>query len=320
MTNSTEFERLRRLHKVLVMFYEQNISQAKIAEMTGLSHTTVNRLVKEGQERGLVEITVKSPFGNMTDLGAIIAELGRIENAIVVPEVSTDPQITIKSTADAAVAALFETLEDGMTIAISGGLGVSAIVEAMKPKRSYDVTVVPATGGVQGKYYTDVNHVSMAMAEKLGGRALQLHAPIIAGSREARDTLLDVRSIRDVFDTARTADIAVMGIGSVRETTSTYLSLDGDIDRDDVLGAGACGELLAHLINADGKPCDYPANDRVVALSLDELRQIPHRFAIASGQHKAEPIASILRGDFLTTLAIDEQTAYAVTDILKGDA
>ncbi len=62
MTNSTEFERLRRLHKVLVMFYEQNISQAKIAEMTGLSHTTVNRLVKEGQERGLVEITVKSPL------------------------------------------------------------------------------------------------------------------------------------------------------------------------------------------------------------------------------------------------------------------
>ena len=320
MTNSTEFERLRRLHKVLVMFYEQNISQAKIAEMTGISHTTVNRLVKEGQERGLVEITVKSPFGNMTDLGAVIAELGRIDNAIVVPEVSTDPNITIKSTADAAAAALFEKLEDGMTIAISGGVGVSAIVEAMKPKRSYDVTVVPATGGVQGKYYTDVNQVSMAMAEKLGGRALQLHAPIIAGSRESRDTLLDVRSIRDVFDVTRKADIAVMGIGSVRASTSTYLSLDEDIDREEVLASGACGELLAHVINKDGAPSDYSGNDRVVALSLDELRQIPHRFAIASGQHKAEPIAAVLRGDFLTTLAMDEQTAYAVNDILKGDA
>jgi DNA-binding transcriptional regulator LsrR (DeoR family) len=320
MTNSTEFERLRRLHKVLVMFYQQNISQAKIAEMTGLSHTTVNRLVKEGQERGLVEITVKSPFGSMLDLGTLIAEMGRIDNAIVVPEVSTDPRITIKSTADAAAAALFEKLQDGMTIAISGGVGVSAIVEAMKPKRTYDVTVVPGTGGVQGKYYTDVNQVSMAMAEKLGGRALQLHAPIIAGSREARDTLLDERSIRDVFDIARKADIAVMGIGSVRASTSTYLSLDDDIDPAEVLAAGASGELLAHLISKDGTPCDYSGNDRVVALTLEELRQIPHRFAIASGQHKAEPIAAILRGDFLTTLAIDEQTAYAVSDILKGDA
>ena len=65
---------------------------------------------------------------------------------------------------------LLETLRDGDVIAITGGKAVSAVVENLLPERAFDVTVVPLTGGVQGKYHTDVNHLASRLAERLGGR------------------------------------------------------------------------------------------------------------------------------------------------------
>ncbi|MGO4834076.1 MarR family transcriptional regulator, partial [Rhizobiaceae sp. 2RAB30] len=71
-----DYERIRKIHRVLVMHYVEGLSQAEIARKTGLSHPTVNRLVKEGHERGFVEITVKSPFQSLFDLEQRLMEAG----------------------------------------------------------------------------------------------------------------------------------------------------------------------------------------------------------------------------------------------------
>ena len=53
------------------------------------------------------------------------------------------------------------------------------------------------------------------MAEKLGGTAYQLHAPVFAASVEERAALMSVSTIRNVLEMARAADVALFGIGSV---------------------------------------------------------------------------------------------------------
>ena len=68
----------------------------------------------------------------------------------------------------AAANQLLESLRDGDIIAITGGKALSAVVDNLEPEREFDITVVPLTGGVQGKYYTDVNHLASRMAERLG--------------------------------------------------------------------------------------------------------------------------------------------------------
>ena len=69
--------------------------------------------------------------------------------------------------ARAAANQLLETLRDGDVIAITGGKAVSAVVEnAGAGAHASTSTVVPLTGGVQGKHYTDVNHLATQMAEQ----------------------------------------------------------------------------------------------------------------------------------------------------------
>ncbi len=82
--------------------------------------------------------------------------------------------------------------------------------------------------------------------------------------------------------------------------------------------SGAAGELVAHLIDRDGALCDYPLNERVVALTPEELRAVPLSVGISAGERKIEPIASVLRGNYLDALATDEATGTRVLDLLKG--
>lgn len=311
-------ERLRRIHAILVMLYQEGRSQAEIAAAMQLSPTTVNRLVREGHERGLVEIKIRAPFGPEAKLAAALTRLGRIEAAEVVPAVSTDPAVVMRAVADAAAGALLDTLEDGMTVAVSGGVALCAVIEAIKPPRRYAVRVVPATGGVQGRFRTDVNHVAVALAERLGGTALQLHAPVFGASAAERDMLMSVSTIAGTLELARRADVALFGIGSVRERDSTYLTLTDAVDPTAMRASGAEGELLAHLVDAEGRPCVHPSNDRLVAISVEDLARIPRRIAVASGERKAGPIAAVLRGGTVGRLVTDGGTARAVIDRLGG--
>lgn len=314
-----DHERLRRIHKVLVMHYLEGLSQAEIAKRTGLSHPTVNRLVKEGHERGYVQISVQSPLQSLFELERELAAASGLREAIVVPTASDKEAVNLQAAGRSVAEHILADLRDGDTICVSGGVGVSAVIQAMSPARAYDVTVVPATGGVQGKHFIDVNHVAAQLASKLQGRAFQIHAPIFAASRQERDVLMSLQSVSEVLERARQARIALVGIGSVQSEKSTYFSLRAPTGGalSELKQGRAVGELVAHLIDPDGALSDHPLNSQVVALTPDEIRAIPTTIGIAAGDRKIAPVAAILKGGYLDVLATDEATGSGVLDILK---
>lgn len=58
----------RQMHQALVLHFLEGLTQAQIAEQLGISHATVNRLIKRGRQLGLVEIKIKSPVEPLIDL------------------------------------------------------------------------------------------------------------------------------------------------------------------------------------------------------------------------------------------------------------
>lgn len=316
--SSDDFDRLRKIHRVLVMHYVEGLSQAEIAKRSGMSHPTVNRLVKEGHDRGYVQINIRSPLQSLFEIEQRLAALGGLSEAIVTPSASNQEEVNLATAGKAAAEHLLSALKDGDTICVSGGRGVEAVIAALNPSRTYDVTVVPATGGVQGNFFTDVNHLAALLARKLQGRAYQIHAPVFAQSRQERDVLLSLHSVREVLDRARGAAIALVGIGSVLEERSTYLSLRPDARSGSELERiGATGELIAHLVDRQGRLCDYELNERVIGLTLDDLNAVPLTLGISVGARKVLPIASVLGGGHLGVLATDEATGTAILDLTK---
>jgi DNA-binding transcriptional regulator LsrR (DeoR family) len=314
------YEAARQIYTVLIMHFQEGITQAEIAKLTNLSHAKVNRLIKQGREMGMVEISIRSPYQALFDLERRFREATGLETVRITPSASGNPQTILHQVGEAAASLLLETIRDGDTICITGGKGVSAVVEALAPERAYDVEVVPATGLVQGKHYTDVNHVATQMAEKLGGRAFLMHAPLFADSVEAKDMLMGMKSVTDAFDRARRARVAVVGIGSILSGDSSYYDLHPTSrgDRAAIEKSGAAGELLAHLIDRSGRLCDYELNERLVAMSPTELVDIPLTIGVAAGPNKVAPICAALRGKHLKALVLDETTATGVLEQMQS--
>ncbi|MCP8883197.1 sugar-binding transcriptional regulator [Devosia sp. XJ19-1] len=315
-----DFEAIRQIYTVLMLHFMDGLTQQAIATQLNLSTSKVNRLITQGRKLGMVRIDIESPFQRLVDLEQRLMDGARLASAVVTPTVPGSAESTLQQVGRAAANQLLETLRDGDVIAITGGKAVSAIVDNLQPERSFDITVVPLTGGVQGKFYTDVNHLATQLADRLGGKAMLLHAPLFAESQEQRDMLMDMASTRGVFDLARQATVALVGIGSIRTPGSSYYDLHpiSAADRDALFSQGVSGEMMAHLIHADGSVADCPLNSRLVALDPAELLRCQRVIGVAAGTEKVLPIQAALNGRFLKSLVADEVTVAAVLSAMES--
>lgn len=307
-------DQMRLIARVLSLHYEEERLQSEIAKELGLSTAKVNRLIKQGRELGMVQITIKSPLMRFFDLERQISKRWNLKKCLVVPAVTGSTQATLNEVGKGAATLLQDAIRDGDTIAISGGKTLSVMIENMSVGSEYDVAVVPMTGGVQGQHYTDVNHIATELADKLSGRARLIHAPLHADSENERDLVMSVKSVREVMNQARNADVAVVGIGAVVGADSTYYIAHpvSEDERQRLYQSGVRSEFLGHLIQQDGSLSGNTYNSRLVALPPQELAHIPVTIAIASGVEKVEPVAAALNGGYFNSLVTDEHTATAL--------
>ncbi|MXU64382.1 sugar-binding transcriptional regulator [Oceanomicrobium pacificus] len=308
--------------KVLKLHYEEGHPQSEIAKDLRLSTAKVNRLIKQGRDLGMVQITIKTPLMRLFDLEARLTERWKLHNCIVLPAVTGSPETTLNEVGRGAASLLLDNLRDGDQIAISGGKTLSAIIANVAPNRTYDVNVVPATGGVQGHHYTDVNHIATELANRLSARATLIHAPLHAESPKERDMVMSVKSVQSVMDQAGQAAVALVGVGAVAGENPTYYEAHpvSASERKALYDGGVRGEFLGHLIEADGALSAHPFNSRLVALSPARLKNVPVAIGVASGREKVEPIRAVLNGGYINALVTDENTATAILEKEPEDA
>jgi DNA-binding transcriptional regulator LsrR (DeoR family) len=188
------------------------------------------------------------------------------------------------------------------------------------PQRKYHVEIVPILGAVQGQATTDVNDLAAQLAERLGGRAYRLHAPAFVDSRKQRDALLSMGPIREILDIARQANLVVMGVGTMVPGESRFAEFEAlsPADVEEIASvSGGVGEIAARVYDLDGQPSASPYTDRVVGLTLEELRSIPFTIGVAATASKAYPLFGALRGNYLKSLVTDEGAARGLLELFE---
>ena len=310
------------ISRVLNLYYVDGLTQAEVGRRLGLSTPKVNRLLQQARKQGMVEITIHTPLQHVLDLERRLKASFEIQEVVVIPRIAEETNSFARTLGQAGARYLLGRLRDGQTLAVGGGAGVHAVVQALDPTRTYDLKVAPVLGGVQGRATTDVNYLVAQLAEELGGKAYRLHAPAFVDTKEQRELLLSVGPIREILDIARQADIALLGVGTVEPEQSRFVEFTalsvGDMKRIAETYGGA-GEIGAHVYNVKGKPCAEEYAERVVGLSLRELKRIPHVIGVAATAAKSLPIYGALRGGYLHTLITDEAAAEGVLQLLERE-
>jgi DNA-binding transcriptional regulator LsrR (DeoR family) len=165
---------------------------------------------------------------------------------------------------------------------------------------------------------TNPNEICQALAASSGGRSRSLYAPAYVQSAEIRDRFLEQEAIAHTLGAAAEASMALVGIGSVDDgctmVRSGCLSLE-EIAR--LRDEGAVGDILGNYVDVDGRVIPSPHSDRLIALSIDDLRRVETVVAVASEAEKPLAILGVIRSGVVDVLVVDEGNAHAVLDLAQ---
>ena len=299
------------LGRVARMYYELGLTHQEIADALGLSRIRVTRLLAEARETGMVEIIVhvdESLFA--TEEQALMARFG-LRQVWIAPAVD-DPVKASRALAAVGAEALASVIDKDSTVAVGLSTAVASVVAAF-PERPLGARFVPITGSGSGLANgANPHELALALAQRTKGSAFHLPAPLVAASREAAESANADPGVRDVLSRAAGASTLIAGIGGTRDTGGILLGSLGDEERQRLLSAGAVGDIGGRFFDASGAPVTGELDARVVGLSLDELRAIPNRLAIAAGEPKLDALRVALTTGLVNMLVTDSATAAAL--------
>lgn len=309
------------LAQVASMYYDQQLTQSAIGEELGLSRVKIYRLLKEAREEQIVQINIHWPIKRDIHLEKALLQAFDLNEALVLATTPETRATALRRLGQLGARYLETVLKDGMTMAICVGRSTYEIIHAIRPGFKASIHVAQAMGSIPFAV-EEFDSVALAreLAEKLGGQVLYLSSPLMADSPEAAKVLRSQSSIERTLSAAREADVTLLGIGNLDPAISGYVKA-GSITADELIGLaedGAIGDIGGQVFTINGElhPGDY--NQRIIGLTLDELKGIPLTIAAAAGREKAMAIQGALRTGVIDVLCTDDQAAKEVLQLERA--
>lgn len=304
------------------LYYMEALTQAAIAERLGTTRLRVNRLLTEARASGLVGITINSPFASCIALEQrLVLECG-LDQAVVVPT-PADPDLVpgiIGRAAAEQLSGRVNAIPAG-TVSVGWGATLRETIRHVRPGQYPALQVTSMIGGLTFGVDLNTFEITSELARRWNARCHYLAAPIYAGSRESHDTILAQDVFEEAFARVRRSDIAVLSVGDLsRRSLLVRNGLPTDVTPEHLAAAGAVGDLLGQFLDARGRPIQHSINDRVIALPIAALADIPTVILASGGLNKAPVIAAVLRAGLIDVLVSDEATVTAALELLAGTA
>lgn len=302
------------LTEIAVAYYQDEITQEEIAKKFGISRIKVGRLLKRAKEEGIVEINVRYHPVFSTRLEQQMMERFPISRGLIALD-HQDEEEQRRQVAALVSNYLAMSLKDDMVLAVGQGRNVAAIADHVGSVTERNCKFICGIGGTHRPGDAiNADHISRRLAKKFGGSSETLYAPAYVENRALKDAFMQNGTIKETLDRARKADVALVGIGDMNE--NSYMVKLGWFTPHEIIDAslnqGVIGDIAGYdFFNAQGQHVDTVMNDRVIGLSIDELRKIPCVIAIASENTKALAILGALRTgaiDIIATSALNVRT------------
>jgi DNA-binding transcriptional regulator LsrR (DeoR family) len=277
-------------------------------------------MLKQARDLGIVQIRIVDPARRDHELEQAVASRFGLADARVL-EVTPETDV-LPGVGRLAAGWLDETLRDGQVVALSWGHTLQAMVRAVDGLSRRDVEVVQLVGGLSALASAVTGQeLVRELSERMGARHRYLHAPALFGSAEALAMMLQEQAIADALNAAKRADVAVVGIGTPGIGSSAAL-IDAlgltPAQRADFAAGGPVGDVCARFYDLSGHEVSSVVSERVLAVTLDDLRAIPTVAGVAAGQEKAPGILGAVRGRMIDVLICDQEAARSALSLNGG--
>ena len=300
----------RDIVEISYLYYNEGKTQAEIAALFGISRFKVSRILKKAIEEGIVSITINDPTSNLIEMEIEVAQKFGLKKAVVVRSVAPNGETLFDQIGKAGASYLNRIVAGHKILGVTWGRTLRHMINNLEEMKDGDLRIVQLSGGVGNIEGTDTNVLTMMLGQKLGARPLLLQSPVVVKDKHTKTALLQEKSVAEVLGIARTTDLALVGIGLLgRQGLLWQSGMMEERDYRVLKKTGAVGAICGRCYDINGNPCVSDWDDRVIGLTLNELKRIEHKVGIAFGLEKLAGIIGALSGRYLDVLITDEDVA-----------
>ena len=310
------------LYRVAKAYYKDKKTQQEIADIENFSRSQISRILKRAEDEGLVTYTLTFPV--VVDEVAMAQQLQNtlgLEQVVLIPSFYQEGQkpnadMVCRNLALGAAEKLPQLLGDAKNIGIGWGRTLYNTSLCIRPQRYVKGRIFLPLIGSSG----DNNPMLQVntIVDRFGERFHADRKYINMQSFWAKDVLGDEipASLAVLLEKWRQLDAAIVGIGGppvgnvnnlISEFPRTY--------KRQVQNSGTVGDILSQFFYEDGHIFQMDTNYRLLALSIEDLRNVKNVIAMASGSEKRDSIRVAARLGYIKTLITDYNTAQEILSI-----
>ena len=297
-------------------YYVNEMTQAEVARAMGVTRLRVNQAIRRARESGMVRVQIDSPFIQRIGLQEEIETRFGLGRALVAP--ARGAPYDYHGPVGAALAAyLAQRIGPAgwRTIGVSWGMTLESAARRLTRQNHPELEIVSMLGGTTKGASFNTFGIASGFAAALGASYSLLAAPIYLAAGVDRDAFLGQDVFRDHFAKLARLDAAIITASDV--SPRSFLVANGlprDVTPEELVAAGAVGDVLGRFLDGKGRAIDHPIDTRAVAIEAADVARTPEKILAAAGPHKTAIIRAAIRRGLVDTLVTDDVTARLLLD------
>ncbi|VAW18057.1 hypothetical protein MNBD_ALPHA12-943 [hydrothermal vent metagenome] len=310
---NTPSRRDNLLANVAVLYYGEAMTQSDIAKRIGVSRASVVTYLREGRERGIVDIQIN---GRALASSSLAHDLrAKFDLVDVYVAHYEQERSALKQTSHVAAMAFLDIISPGDHIGVAWGETVKNIADQLPNVLIPGTFVTQIIGAMHSTRLFSAQACSIQIASRIGAECFTLHAPAILSSAELASSLRREPTIKAQLEHLDTLDVVLFSVGDCSKTT--HLAAAGIVSPRDLSQArkkGAKGVVCSRFIDGNGKQLDLEINERLIAIEIATLENTAKKILVAASMAKFEAVKAALFGNLATHLVVSEQLAMALME------
>ncbi|KOR87620.1 sugar-binding transcriptional regulator [Paenibacillus solani] len=263
-----------------------------------------------------LEPVMNELFG-LVELEEKIRQAYGLRKVVIIPGDSESSPEVKRELGRAGARTLLSFVENGDTIAVTGGSTLAEVAEQMPAlpngESLTDTWFVPARGGLGESMEIQANTIASKMAKRVGAEYRLLHVPDLL-SEDAYQSLVQDQHIQEIVDVIRRCRVIIHGIGDAMEMARRRKLDDSSIQG--LQADGAIAESFGYYFSEDGEVVHKMLT---LGLRLEDIMRTETIIGIAGGQGKGKAIHAVLRFGHENILVTDEAAALEIEKEIDAD-
>jgi len=296
-------------------YYHEGLNQSEIATKLGVSRASVVNYLAESRRRDYVRVTLDSDVFLHNHLAAELRDAYPLTQCLVVPANDTSEQHSFERVVRASADWLPQLLESGDLLGVAWGETIYRL-SAIAPKLTFDdLVIVQLVGSRPSSLGFAAESCSTTLAQRFGAHCINLHVPLLLSSPELCRQLIAEPVVAEQLKQVADCSKVIFAAGTCFD--DSHIVRTGIMKPEEIARYrrhGAVGVICGRLIDRNGDAMNVPSEDRMIGVTLDQMRKKKLGMLVCAEPQRAEAARAAIIGGYVTHFACCSNTARLLLD------